>query len=61
MPPSLKVTVPLGVPLTVAVKVTDCPTVDGFKLDVTAVVVPTRFTVCVSATDVLPATVLLPP
>ena len=32
--PSLKVTVPVGVPLapvTVAVKVTDCPTVDGFE------------------------------
>jgi hypothetical protein len=38
--PSLKVTVPVGVPLaTVAVKVTDCPEIDGFTLDASVVVV----------------------
>src|SRR2546425_13215206 len=60
--PSLKVTVPVGVPLpvTVAVKVTDWPSVDGFALEVTAVVV-TRFTVCVSGADVLPAKEAAPP
>ena len=39
--PSLKVTVPLGVPLppvTVAVKVTDCPKTDGLAELVTTVV-----------------------
>ena len=45
MPPSLKVTVPVGVPLpgevtlTVAVKVTDWPDTDGFAEDATVVVV----------------------
>ncbi len=45
--PSLKVTMPVGVPapggitLTVAVNVTDCPNVDELVLDVTAVEVPT--------------------
>src|SRR5579864_4449 len=43
--PSLKVTVPVGVPvagatvLTVAVNVTDCPKTDGFALELTLVVV----------------------
>ena len=40
--PSLNCTLPVGVPvpvLTVAVSVTDCPTVDGFGDDTTAVVV----------------------
>ena len=43
--PSLNVTVPIAVPdpepeaVTVAVKVTDCPTADGFPLDTTEVVV----------------------
>ena len=41
--PSLKVTVPVGVPakvlVTVAVKVTDWPRVDGFKDETTAVLV----------------------
>ena len=42
--PSLKVTVPVGVPvpgatgLTVAVKLTDCPKTDGFWLELTVVV-----------------------
>lgn len=41
--PSMKVTVPLGVPapdgVTVAVNVTDWPNTDGFREEVTAVVV----------------------
>ena len=43
--PSLKVTVPVGVPapgaiaVTVAVNVTDCPTDEGFDDDVTVVMV----------------------
>jgi hypothetical protein len=41
--PSLKVTVPVGVPepcgVTVAVKVTGCPKTDGLTDEVTAVVV----------------------
>ena len=46
VPPSLKVTLPVGVPLpgaaavTVAVKVTDWPKTEGFADDVTAVVLP---------------------
>ena len=48
--PSLNVTVPVGVPvplvgLTVAVKVTFCPTVDGFGLEVMVVVVAMLLTV----------------
>lgn len=39
--PSKKTTVPVGVPvpLTVAVKVTDCPAVEGFKSEITEVLV----------------------
>ena len=50
--PSLKVTVPGGVPLppplaaTVAVSITDCPTTDGLGDEVTVVVVLAAFTVC---------------
>ena len=49
--PSLKVTVPVGVPLpgeaapTVAVKVTDWPKTEGFWEEATAVVVPLLLTV----------------
>ncbi len=49
--PSLKVTVPVGVPapgetaLTVAVKVTDCPKTDGLTDDVRFVLVLALFTV----------------
>jgi hypothetical protein len=64
--PSLKVTVPVGVPLpgaagaTVAVKVTPCPNAEGFPDEITAVVVLALFTVCVSVLDVLAAKLLLP-
>ena len=56
--PSLKVTVPVGVPVpelgaTVAVKVTDCPTVEGFTDEVTVVVVDARLTTWDSAAEVL--------
>jgi len=40
---------------TVAVKVADCPDVDGFGNDVSVVVVPIAFTVCVRTEDVLAA------
>ncbi len=60
--PSWKVTVPVMEPavaeLTVAVNVTEAPTVDGLREDVKAVVVAAAvetFTVCVSAVDVLVA------
>jgi hypothetical protein len=57
--PSLNVTVPVGVPpnspLTVAVKVTDCPDLDGFSDDVSAVVVVAVATLWVNSPDVLPA------
>lgn len=56
--PSMNVTFPVGVPeiagVTVAVKVTEVPKVDGFNEDVTAVVLPAGFTVCVNTADVLP-------
>ena len=58
--PSENVTVPVGVPvpggtgLTVAVKVTDCPTTDGFADDDTAVVVAILLTVWVSGAELLP-------
>ena len=52
LPPSRKVTVPVGVPApgataeTVAVKVTDCPKTDGLADDVTVVAVSALFTTC---------------
>src|SRR5438876_82957 len=55
VPPSKKVTVPLGLPaavvpgpatFTVAVKITDCPDDDGFAEELTAVVVFALLTVC---------------
>ena len=65
--PSRKLTVPVMVPLvcdeTVAVKVTDWPTMDGFAEEANAVVVAASaaaFTVCVTAVDVLAAKLLLP-
>jgi hypothetical protein len=59
--PSKNVTVPVGVPeavVIVAVKVTLCPNVDGFKDEVTVVVVVAgggAFTVCVIAGELLAA------
>src|SRR5262249_12050905 len=52
---SLKVTVPVGMAVpgalavTVAVKVTACPWCEGLSEEVTVVVVPSLFTVCVTA------------
>jgi hypothetical protein len=51
-PPSLKVTLPVGVPtpgataLSVAVNVTVCPNTNGFTDDVTVVELDAWFTVC---------------
>jgi len=66
--PSLTVTLPLGVPLpgafatTVNVKLTACPTADGFGVwAVIVVVVPAAFTVWDTPTDVLPAKFASPP
>jgi hypothetical protein len=53
-PPSLKSTVPVGLdPVTVAVSVTDWPTVDGLSEDPSPVVV-VAWTVWVSGEEVLP-------
>lgn len=64
--PSLNVTLPVGamelVDFTVALNVTDCPYVDGFRDEVTAeVVVAALFTVCVRIGDVLPKKSVAPP
>ena len=61
--PSLKVTVPAGVPPvdeTVAVKVTVWPKVEGFALEVTAVVVAAGLTVCCKFDEVLVAKFVSP-
>src|SRR3954467_6579582 len=64
---SLKVTVPVGSPkpgalaATVAVKVTACPCREGLSEDTTVVVVPSLFTVWVTAVEVLPLKLALPP
>ncbi len=58
--PSLKLTLPVGVPapgataVTVAVKVTDWPKTDGFWLEVSAVAVLAWLTTCESTELVLP-------
>jgi hypothetical protein len=58
VPPSLKFTVPVGVPdpgataLTVAVKVIDWPVTEGFADEATVVVVSALFTLCVSVDEV---------
>ncbi len=58
--PSLKVTVPVGVPLpepealTVAVKVTTCPYTDGLAEEARAVVLPDLLTVWLRVEEVLP-------
>ena len=62
--PSLKVTVPVGVPpldVTVAVNFTEAPKVDGFSEDVTEVELAAALTVCVSTAEVLPLKLVLPP
>ena len=59
VPPSLKTTVPVGVPVpgavavTVAVKVTDWPKTEGLADEVTAVVGLDLLTVCVSVDELL--------
>src|SRR5438105_3092393 len=64
--PSLKLTVPVGVPapgklaVTVAVNVTLWPNTDGFADDVSAVLVLAWFTVCVSVALVLVAKLVSP-
>src|SRR6266581_4444798 len=65
VPPSLKVTFPVGVPepgllAVTAVKVTDCPNTDGLADELADVVVP-YFTVCVSLEEVLPLKFASPP
>src|SRR5947207_2034968 len=58
VPPSRIFTVPVGaVPLTVAVKVTLVPTVDGVSELLTPIVLVTLLTVCESAALVEPALV----
>ena len=65
--PSLNVTLPVGVPApgatdaTVAVNVTDCPKLDGFRLDVSVVAVFALFTNWISAGLVLVVCVASPP
>ena len=63
--PFLKVMLPVGTPVvadfTVAVNVTEVPTLDGFLEETTVVVVPALVTVCVNAGDVLALKVVLPP
>src|SRR5439155_1480242 len=67
VPPSLKVTFPVGVPepglltVTVAVNFTDCPDSDGWAEELSNVVVPAFFTVSVSVLEVLPLKVASPP
>ena len=51
--PSLNVTVPVAPAVTVAVKVTEFPKVEGSSELVRLVALAARFTVCVSAADVL--------
>jgi hypothetical protein len=60
--PSLNVTIPVAVAtLTVAVKVTEAPKVDGLRLEVTNVCVEARPTVWVMAADVDAPKFTLPP
>ena len=62
--PSLKVTVPGGVPaveVTVAVNVTAVLCVDGFSDEATDVELFALFTVCFSADEALPKKLALPP
>jgi len=62
--PSLKVTVPVGVPpveVTVAVKVTAAANVEGFRDEATEAELFALLTVCVSAEEVLPLKLPLHP
>ena len=65
--PSRNVTVPVGTPaaeVTVAVRVTACPVVEGFGVEVKVVVVAAAagaFTTWVTTAEVLAAKVALPP
>ena len=52
--PSKKSTVPVAAGVTVAVKVTESPTVDGFRLDTKPVVVSALLMVCVNTDEVEP-------
>ncbi|WP_338832586.1 hypothetical protein [Bradyrhizobium sp. 27S5] len=59
----MKVTIPVGVPLapvTVAVKVTDCPALLGFAEDVSVAVEDVTLTFWVSADDVEPVKLVSP-
>src|SRR5712691_238329 len=62
--PSLKVTVPVGVPVvagvTVAVKVTDCPETDGFAEEAPCVEMPPLLTVCARGADMRVLKLLYP-
>ncbi len=63
--PSVNLTPAVGLPplapKTVAVKVTACPLVDGFGVDVSVVVVGALLTVTVTAAEVLPINVTAGP
>ena len=65
--PSMNVTVPVGVPepgalaVTVDVNVTDWPKTEGLADDDTELLVPSWFTVCVNADDVLVVKSVSPP
>src|SRR5579864_5881595 len=53
--PSLNVTVPVGLPpvVTVAVNITACPNLEGFRLEATDVLLGYLFTTCFSNGEVL--------
>ncbi len=63
--PSLKMTVPMGVPepgilaVTVAVKVTDWPDLEGLSEETTIVAVWALFTLCIKASE-LPSKLQFP-
>jgi hypothetical protein len=60
----VKMTLPGGDPVvevTVAVKVTDCPKMEGFKEEVSATLLEIGITTWLTAADVLPATLTFPP
>jgi hypothetical protein len=63
--PSWNVTVPVGVPvaddITVAVKVTAVPKIDGLFDEATEVELAALFTVCIRAGEVLAAKFVSPP